>query len=119
MPRVRGKTAARDYGGSHQQRRQRRLAAYRPGDTCANGGEPLWYPLPVRRNGRLVSPWLDLPHNSDRTGYLPGLSCRRHNRGDGARHGNRMRGQQRAARAASAPRSAVTAPVNLRTSRQW
>lgn len=46
------------------------------------------YPRPVRvsdRNGsRLVSPHLDVPHTADRTGYLPGLSCKAHNRRDGA-----------------------------------
>jgi hypothetical protein len=91
-----GKTSARGYHSRHQAERERRLLRYRPGDVCAHGGELLMYPLPIQVKGRygtrLVSPWLDLPHTDDRTGYLPGLSCRRHNRGDGARRGNRARG---------------------------
>jgi len=96
--RWRGTTAQRGYGWSHARERERRLAAYRPGDMCAHGGELLAYwPLSVARR------FLDLPHTADRTGYLPGLSCRRHNRAEGAIRGNRMRGMTRA----------------WRTSRQW
>jgi hypothetical protein len=80
-----GTTSARGYGRQHQAERERRLAAYRPGDLCAHGGEPLPFPREIARD------WLDLPHNADRTGYLPGLSCRRHNRGEGAMRGNLMR----------------------------
>ena len=88
----RGTTEQRGYGGSHRKLREQRLAVYRPGDLCAHGGEPLtWWPLSVARR------FLDLPHNADRTGYLPGLSCRRHNRAEGATRGNRMRGEQRGA----------------------
>jgi len=86
-----GKTAERGYGHEHQAERERRLRIYRPGDICAHGGEHmLWWPLNVARR------FLDLPHNADRSGYLPGLACRRHNRGEGAARGNRMRGQARA-----------------------
>lgn len=82
--------AERGYDHRHRAERERRLAAYRPGDICAHGGEPLrWWPLTVARR------FLDLPHNHDRSGYLPGLSCRYHNRGEGAARGNRMRGQVR------------------------
>jgi hypothetical protein len=82
--------AARGYDHRHRAERERRLAVYRPGDICAHGGEPLpWWPLTVARR------FLDLPHNGDRSGYLPGLSCRRHNRGEGASRGNRMRGLTR------------------------
>jgi hypothetical protein len=81
---------ARGYGNQHRAERERRLLAYRPGDICAHGGETLqWWPVSLARR------FLDLPHNADRTGYLPGLSCRRHNRGDGATRGNRARGRQR------------------------
>src|SRR5712691_1433272 len=94
----RGKTAARGYDHRHQAERERRLALYRPGDPCAHCGQPMtWWPLPVARR------FIDLPHTPDRTGYLPGLACRRCNRGDGARRGNRMRGLAR----------------QWRTSRQW
>ena len=96
--RWRGKTAARGYDHRHQAERERRLAAYRPGDLCAHGGEPLlWWPLPVARR------YLDLPHTADRTGYLPGLACRYHNRAEGASRGNRMRARVR----------------TWQTSRQW
>lgn len=88
MPRWQGKTSDRGYGRPHQAERERRLLAYRPGDICAHGGEPmLWWPLTYARR------FLDLPHTADRTGYLPGLACRRHNRADGAIRGNQMRGQ--------------------------
>ena len=90
-----GTTAQRGYGQQHRAERERRLAAYRPGDRCAHGGEPLWWwPLAVARR------FLDLPHTADRSGYLPGLSCRRHNRGDGAARGTRLRGRARAWRTA-------------------
>jgi hypothetical protein len=88
--RWRGSTAERGYGGDHQSLRERRLAAYRPGDLCAHGGEPMWWwPLSVARR------FLDLPHTADRSGYLPGLSCRKHNRADGAVRGNKQRGRVR------------------------
>jgi hypothetical protein len=87
----RGTTAERGYHSKHQKLREQRLAVYRPGDICAHGGEQMWWwPLAVARR------FLDLPHNADRSGYLPGLSCRRHNRGEGATRGNRMRGRVRA-----------------------
>lgn len=90
-----GTTAQRGYDHRHQAERERRLLAYRPGDICAHGGEPmLWWPLAFARR------FLDLPHNADRSGYLPGLSCRRHNRAEGATRGNQMRGQIRAWRKA-------------------
>jgi len=86
-----GTTTQRGYHSRHQAERERRLLAYRPGDVCAHGGEPmLWWPLPVARQ------FLDLPHTDDRSGYLPGLACRAHNRADGARRGNRARGMVRA-----------------------
>jgi len=83
--RWRGTTAQRGYGPAHQAERRRRLAAYRPGDICAHGGEALAY------NPAIAARFLDLPHTTDRRGYLPGLSCRRHNRGEGASRGNRSR----------------------------
>jgi hypothetical protein len=88
-----GTTAQRGYGSGHQAERERRLRLYRPGDLCAHCGLPiLWPPSVVRR-------FTDLPHLPDRSGYLPGLahrSCNRaDNRGDGARHGNRLRGAAR------------------------
>jgi hypothetical protein len=76
--RWRGSTAQRGYGQQHQAERERRLSAYRPGDRCAHGGEPMWWwPLPVARR------YLHLPHLPDRSGYLPGLSCARHNIAEG------------------------------------
>lgn len=88
--RPRRSAAARGYDHRHRAERERRLKIYRPGDICAHGGEALmWWPLTVARR------FLDLPHNGDRSGYLPGLSCRRHNRGEGASRGNRMRGLTR------------------------
>lgn len=83
---ARGTTTQRGYGSQHQAERKRRLATYRPGDPCAVGGEPLAY------HPRTAARWLDLAHDHARGGYLPGLSCRRHNRAEGATRGNRMRG---------------------------
>jgi hypothetical protein len=84
---ARRSTSDRGYGHAHQAERERRLMRYRPGDICAHGGEPLLlWPLQFARR------YLDLPHTTDRTGYLPGLSCRKHNRGEGATRGNRTRG---------------------------
>jgi hypothetical protein len=69
------------YGGAHVRARQMAVARYRPGDPCAIGGEPLTGPT-----------WsLDLAHDHVNGGYL-GLACRRHNRGEGAARGNRLRG---------------------------
>jgi hypothetical protein len=97
-----GTTTSRGYGSPHQSERERRLAQYRPGDLCAHGGEPMWWPMPMARQ------YLHLPHNAARTGYLPGLSCAQHNLSEGASRGNRMRG--------STQRSGTRA---WRTSRQW
>lgn len=89
-----GSTTQRGYGRAHQAERERRLAMYRPGDPCAHCGTAImWPPQVVRR-------FVDLPHNSDRTGYLPGLAHRSCNRADGARHANRLRAQARAWQAA-------------------
>ena len=90
MARWYGTTTERGYDGYHKALRERRLAVYRPGDICAHGGEPMpWWPLAYARQ------YLDLPHNADRSTYLPGLSCRRHNRSEGATRGNKMRGLMR------------------------
>lgn len=85
-----GTTTQRGYGSQHQQERERRLAQYKPGDRCAHGGEPMWWwPLELARTH------LHLPHTPDRTGYLPGLACARHNLADGARTTNRRRRHRR------------------------
>jgi hypothetical protein len=79
--RWRGSTTARGYGSPHQGERRRRAVRYRPGDICAIGGERMFLPVA----------YLDLAHDHVNGGYLPGLACRRHNRGEGASRGNRMR----------------------------
>jgi hypothetical protein len=69
------KTAARGYGGPHTTARTTAVKAFRPGQPCAIGGEPLWQHTHLK--------WcdlLDLAHNHQHGGYL-GLSCRKHNRG--------------------------------------
>jgi len=94
-----GTTAQRGYGAGHQAERQRRLARYRPGDPCAHCGQPItWWPLATARK------YVDLPHNADRTGYLPGLAHRSCNRADGAIRGNRARSPAAAARGWAAAR---------------
>ena len=98
-----GTTTQRGYGHDHQSERERRLLLYRPGDRCAHGGEQMWWwPLAVARR------YLDLPHTADRSGYLPGLACRYHNRKDG----------QRMTTAILNARRGETTRV-WRTSRQW
>ena len=75
-----GTTTQRGYGAAHQAERTRRLKQYRPGDLCAHCGQAMTYwPLSVARR------YLDLPHNADRSGYLPGMAHRRCNRRDGQR----------------------------------
>jgi hypothetical protein len=82
MGRWNGTTKERGYGSDHQAIRKQRIAAYRPGDICTMGGEPLWQPPEL----------LDVPHDHVNGGYLPGLSCRKHNRGEGAIRNNQIRG---------------------------
>jgi len=89
--RWRGTTTQRGYGWTHRQERDRRLAIYRPGDICAHCGRPIWAVRIITPAGRSIST-VDLPHNADRTGYLPGLAHRRCNRADGAVRGNQARG---------------------------
>jgi len=89
-----GKTAERGYGSEHQRLRKQRLARWRPGDPCAHCGFPMLHRWLIDGSGRRVSA-LDLPHNDDRTGYLPGLAHRACNRRDGQRKTTavlRMRG---------------------------
>jgi hypothetical protein len=69
------------YDAAHAAARVLAVARYRPGDACAIGGERLTVP----------AAYLDLAHDHVNGGYL-GLACRRHNRGEGASRGNRMRG---------------------------
>jgi hypothetical protein len=88
-----GSTTQRGYGNPHQRERKRRISTYQPGDVCAIGGERMFLP----------PAYLDLAHDHVNGGYLPGLACRRHNRGEGATRGNRMRWQ----------------PGSWRTSRRW
>jgi len=90
MARWQGTTTERGYGSDHQTVREQRLTLYRPGDHCNMGGEPMpWWPLAYARR------FLDLAHDHVNGGYLPGLSCRAHNRGEGARRGNKRRRARR------------------------
>jgi hypothetical protein len=82
MARWRGTTTERGYGGDHAKLRKQRLAVYQPGQPCTIGGEPLNLPPSM----------LDLAHDHVNGGYLPGLSCRYHNRQEGAQRGNHGRG---------------------------
>lgn len=75
-----GTTGQRGYGHQHRLERERRLRQYKPGDPCAHCGRPITaWPLPVARR------YIDLPHNPDRSGYLPGLAHSACNRRDGQR----------------------------------
>lgn len=74
------RSSATSYDAGHRRARSLAVAAYRIGDPCAIGGEPL----------TVAARWLDMAHDNVNGGYL-GLACRRHNRGEGASRGNRMR----------------------------
>jgi hypothetical protein len=74
------RSSVTEYGGEHARARHLAVAAYRIGDPCAIGGEPLTVPAAL----------LDLAHDNVNGGYL-GLSCRAHNRSEGASRGNRQR----------------------------
>lgn len=80
MTRVR-RSGATSYAAEHSRTRKLAVAAYRVGDPCAIGGEPLM----------VAAEWLDLAHDHVNGGYL-GLACRFHNRSEGASRGNRLRG---------------------------
>ena len=73
-------TTAAGYGHAHQQERKRRLTFIHPGDPCGYCGRPL--PTDTRL-------WA-LPHNAQRTGYLPGMWHKRCNDRDGASRGARV-----------------------------
>jgi hypothetical protein len=73
-------TRATFYGSEHARIRSLAVAAYRVGDPCSIGGEPLM----------VAARWLDLAHDNVNGGYL-GLSCRFHNRSEAAARGNRQR----------------------------
>lgn len=81
MGRWNGKTSDRGYGADHAGIRKRRAAIHQIGNPCAIGGEPLLDPPEL----------LDLAHDHVNGGYLPGLSCRYHNRQEGAVRGNQQR----------------------------
>jgi hypothetical protein len=75
------RSGATVYDGDHVRVRKLAVAAYRIGDSCAIGGEPLM----------VIADQLDLAHDHVNGGYL-GLACRFHNRSEGASRGNRLRG---------------------------
>jgi hypothetical protein len=92
MARWQGSTTQRGYGWSHVQERNRRLAAWRPGDPCARCGQPMWHKQRWS-NGRLIAA-IHLGHTADRTGYT-GLEHDRCNEADGARRANAKQGMTR------------------------
>jgi hypothetical protein len=75
------RSSATIYRYDHVRLRRLAVAAYRIGDACAIGGEPLMVP----------AAYLDLAHDHKNGGYL-GLACRAHNRSEAASRGNRQRG---------------------------
>jgi hypothetical protein len=89
-----GTTKQRGYAGPHIALLKQRRAAWKPGDPCAHCGHGIMQLWRIMRDGRRIC-LADLPHNADRTGYLPGLAHAYCNRADGARRGNQMRGQHR------------------------
>ena len=98
----RGTTTERGYGWKeHVKKQLAALAAWKPGDPCAQCGQPMWSRWTFDAKGKRVSA-LDLGHTDDRSGYI-GLCHRSCNRRDGQRKTtailNQRRGrQQRASR---------------------
>jgi len=89
-----GNTTQRGYGNDHQHELKRWFAQWKPGDPCAQCGQPMWVRwITEWRNGReyRVS-MIDLGHNADRSGYI-GLCHRSCNRREGAVRGNQQRRQ--------------------------
>jgi len=76
------RSGATEYGPAHRRARSLAVAAYRIGDPCAIGGEPL----------TAAARFLDLAHDHTRPGRYLGLACRFHNRSEAATRGNRQRG---------------------------
>jgi hypothetical protein len=112
--RWRGKTADRGYGSPHQKLRDQWKPAVEAGQVTCRAA----ICLEVRDGrSRMIAPgtpW-HLGHTADRSGWT-GPEHQRCGAADGARRGNRMRGQRRAmAKAGMTTRT----PVPLRTSRQW
>lgn len=77
-------TTAAGYGNAHMKERRRRLHATTERDLCGYCHRPLG---PERLPGDKQSRWA-LPHNPERTGYLPGMWHKHCNDIDGARRGN-------------------------------
>ena len=87
--RPKASSTARGYGAAHQAERKRRVAQHTPSDPCTYCGRPL---------GSNKSRW-HLPHKTDRSGYLPGLSCAPCNWLEGAKRGSAIgNARQRAKR---------------------
>jgi hypothetical protein len=111
----RGSTTARGYGSPHQKLRAR----WKP---VVDAGQANCHATVCLMPARLIIPgtlW-NLGHTPDRTGWT-GPEHEKCNKAEGARRGNRMRGQRRAAaKAAGGSRSRITAISHeLRTSRDW
>jgi 5-methylcytosine-specific restriction endonuclease McrA len=106
-------TTARGLGAFHQADKKRLLAAHRDGDPCWRCGQPMYKTQALERD-HLTARALG---GTDGHAVLAHARC---NRSAGAKLGNRMRGQRRAAAKAARPSArAVTYSVPLRTSRNW
>ena len=72
------------------------------------------------RPRELARAHIDLPHTDDRSSYLPGLSCRKHNRADGARRKNRKRWRTiNAQRTITTPPLTISEQRTMQPSREW
>lgn len=85
-------TTARGYGRDHQREAERRRKTLTPADPCGYCGRPLG---PERLPGDRASRW-QLPHNRQRTVYLPGMWHASCNLREGAIEGNRRAALKRA-----------------------
>lgn len=83
-------TTARGYGAPHAAERKRRLPLYTEHDPCGYCGRPL---------GPNRTAW-HLPHNTTRTGYLPGFWHARCNIREAAIRGNQRQAARRTIRRA-------------------
>lgn len=97
------------YGHPHRKRRAQLLAAMRDGDPCARCNRPMY------RDQALHADHVSTPRVLAPGTQPDALSHKHCNLSHGAKLGNRMRGQRRAA----ARRPSRELPVQPRTSRRW
>lgn len=106
-------TTQRGYGAAHRAERARRVKTHSPASPCSRCGKPLG---PERRPGERASRW-HLPHLPDRSGYYPGLWCRRCNIQEATSRAGKKGHAARYSKPRPTLRPAVSEPFTA--SREW